>query len=182
LTKAVSGAPATVTAGKLVVPAGYPGQSIVGPQGEQGIQGPQGNPGVTVTTENQVFETNVGDDYALQVTYTALNFITSTAQLLLPTRGRYLLNAVIALKGETGVNLNDLAAIKIRNTSIGGEVGGSEQKISYLSDGQRAQIVISTIYETDANNQTVTLYGQCTTSDVVTVIGNHTVFNYVRLS
>jgi hypothetical protein len=182
LTKEVSGVSGTIPAGRLVIPAGYPGQSVTGPQGPIGLQGPKGDPGETFTVENGVYETNVGNDYALQVTYTALNFTTSTAQLLLPTRGRYLLNAVIQIEGETGVNLNDLVAIKIRNTSIGGEVGGSEQKLSYLSDGQRAQIVISTIYQTDADNQTVTLFGQCTTSDVVSVIGNHTVFNYARLS
>ncbi len=182
LTKAVSGASGTITAGKLVVPAGYPGASVTGPTGPQGSQGVQGDPGESFTETNSQYDTSVGVDYALQNTPTAVAFTTSSPALLLPAIGTYLITAVVALEGETSVAANDIVSLKLYNTSIAANVTGSEQKVSNVVDGQLFQVVINVIYSTDAASQTVALYGDCTTSDRVTVLADRTVLTYVRLA
>ena len=182
LTKAVSGASGTITAGKLVIPAGYPGASITGPTGAQGPVGATGSPGESFTEENSQYNTDVGVDYALQITSTPVAFTTSSPQLLLPTIGTYLITAIVALEGETLVAANDDVTLKLFNTSIAGEVPGSVQTISNLVDAQKTQVVITVLYSTDAASQTVALYGSCTTSDVVSVIADRTTLTYVRVS
>lgn len=181
MTKAVSGAPASITAGKLVIPSGYPGASIQGPTGPQGTQGPQGLPGASFTEQNGQYNTSVGVDYALQAVSTAVAFTTSSPQLLLPVVGTYLITATVALEGETGVLANDVVALKLFNTSIAGEVAGSVKSVSNLLDAQKSQVVINVLYSTDAASQTIALYGSCTTSDVVTVLAGETVLTYVRV-
>ncbi len=47
LVRALSGAPATITAGKLVVLSGFPGASVTGPAGPTGATGPTGAAGTT---------------------------------------------------------------------------------------------------------------------------------------
>ncbi len=182
LTKPVSGASGTITAGKLVVPAGYPGASIVGPTGLQGTQGEQGLPGESFTETNSQYDTSSGIDYALQAVSTAVAFTTSSPQLLLPAVGTYLITAVVAIEGEVSVATNDNVTFKLFNTSIAGEVIGSTQTVSHIFDGQKTQVVINVLYSTDAASQTVALYGSCTTSDVVTVVADRTVLTYVRLA
>lgn len=182
LTKAVTGASGTIAAGRLVVPSGYPGESISGPTGPQGPQGDQGDPGESFTATNGQFAVASGNDYALQATSTPISFTTSSPQLLLPTLGSYLITAVVSLEGETGVQLNDVTTLRLRNTSIAGEVAGSVQSVSNIVDGQKLQVVINVIYDTDANSQTVALYGDCTTSNMVSVIATRTVLTYVRLA
>lgn len=182
MTKALESVSGTVGAGKLVIPAGYPGASVVGPQGPQGPQGAQGIPGASFTEANSQYDTDSGVDYALQATSTPIAFTTSSPQLLLPDIGTYLITAVVALEGETGVALNDNVSLKLFNTSIAGEVAGSVQVVSNVVDAQKFQVVITVLYQTDGANQTVALYGDCTTSDVVSVIADRTVLNYVRVS
>lgn len=181
MTKAVSGAPATITAGKLVIPSGYPGASITGPTGPQGTQGSQGLPGESFTEQNGQYDTDVGVDYGLQAVSTAVAFTTSSPQLLLPAIGTYLITATVALEGEVGVLANDIVTLKLFNTSIAGEVTGSVKSVSNLLEDQKSQVVINVLYSTDAASQTVALYGSCTTSDVVTVLADQTVLTYVRV-
>lgn len=181
LTKPLSGVSGFISAGKLVIPAGYPGESIVGPAGPTGPQGPVGPAGESLTEANGQYRTDTGVDYALQAISTAVNFTTSSPSLLLPAAGRYLLTAIVSIEGETGVLANDIISLKLFNLTIAGDVLGSEQEISNLVDGQRTQVVLHAIYQADGANQTIALYGDCTTSDVVSVIADNTVFTYVRI-
>lgn len=182
LLKPLESVSGTVSAGKLVIPAGYPGASVIGPQGPQGSQGAQGTPGESFTEANSQYDTAVGVDYGLQAVSTPISFTTSSPQLLLPAVGTYLITAIVALEGETGIALNDDVSLKLFNTSIAGEITGSVQVVSNIVDAQKFQVTITVLYSTDAANQTVALYGNCTTSDVVTVIADRTVLNYVRVS
>lgn len=182
LTKPIESVSGTVGAGKLVIPAGYPGASVTGPQGPQGAQGAQGTPGESFTATNGQYDTDSGVDYALQATMTPVAFTTSSPQLLLPAIGTYLITAVVALEGDALIALNDDVTLKLFNTSIAGEVTGSVQVVSNIVDTQKFQVVITVLYSTDAASQTVALYGSCTTSNVVNVIADRTVLNYVRVS
>lgn len=182
LAKAVSSPPATVSAGKLVVPAGFPGESVTGPQGPQGPQGEQGTPGESFTETNSQYLATVGTDYALQVAYDAVDFVNSSPELLLPDEGTYLLTAVVELEGLTGVLDTDLVSLKLRNVDLSLDIAGSEKTISYLHDGQRVQVVISVQVETDDDNWTVSLFGKCTSADKVNVLALSTVYHYVRLA
>jgi hypothetical protein len=181
LTSPLSGVSGTIPAGRLVIPAGYPGASVTGPTGPQGTPGVQGDPGESFTETNGQYDTAVGVDYALQATSTAIAFTTSSPQVLLPAAGSYLITATVALEGETGVAANDIVTLNLFNTSIAALVPGSVQSVSNVVDTQRLQVVINVICNTDAAGQTVALYGDCTTSDVVTVIADRTVLTYVRL-
>jgi hypothetical protein len=181
LTKALDSVSGTISAGKLIIPAGYPGASVVGPTGPQGSTGAQGTPGESFTETNGQYDTSVGVDYALQATLTPVAFTTSSPQLLLPDIGTYLITAIVALEGDTAIALNDDVLLKLFNTSIAGEVAGSSQVVSNIVAAQKFQVVITVLYSTDAASQTVALYGSCTTSNVVNAIANRTVLSYVRL-
>lgn len=181
LTKAVTGATGTISAGKLVVPAGYPGASVTGPTGPTGATGPAGPAGESLTEQSDDFQVNSGTDWALQVVPTAVSFTTSSPQVTLPAAGVYLITAVVALEGETGVLANDEVTLKLYNTSIAADVPGSKQIISNLVDTQKTQVVLHALYQADAASQQIALYGDCTTADKVTVIATRTVITYVRV-
>lgn len=181
LTKAVTGATGTITAGKLVVPAGYPGASVTGPQGIQGPQGEQGEPGESLTEENGQFQVNSGTDYALQVTSTAVAFTTSTPSFVLPDAGTYLLSFTAELVGQAGVLDNDIATVKLFNTSIAADVPGSTQRKNFISDTEIVSVSWTGIYQTDGPSKTIALYGDCTTSDKVKVTAARTTMSYVRV-
>jgi hypothetical protein len=182
LAKAVATPPATVTAGKLVVPAGFPGNSVVGPQGLQGTQGVPGTSGASFTATNGQYIAGIGTNYQLDIVYTAVNFVNSSPALLLPNRGTYLVTAIVDIKGLAGVDPADVVAMKLHNTTNASDVQASEHSVSHLAQDQFGQIVISTGVITDGDNQTLALYGKCTTANKVSVIALNTVLNYVRLS
>lgn len=181
LTRALSSASGFIPAGKLVVPAGYPGQSVTGPVGPQGPQGVQGPAGESLTESNGQYRTDVGVDYALQAVSTAVDFTTSSPSVLLPEAGTYLLTATVAIEGETGILANDDVTLRLRDTSLGANVPGSEQTVSNVADGEKSQVVLNAIYTTDGANHTVALFGDCTTSDVLTVVAARTVLTFVQI-
>jgi hypothetical protein len=182
LQRALSGVSGTVGAGRLVVPSGFPGESIVGPTGPQGIAGPQGTPGVSYTAQNGQTNYPAGTNYALQVAYAAVNFVAGNPQVLLPALGTYKITCTVAFLAQAGVGLADVVAVKLYNVSNSADVAASEQSINRLVDTQRGQLVIEVIYTTDGINKTVALYGSCTTAGAVNLVAARTVINYVRLA
>lgn len=181
LTKAVTGATGTITAGKLVVPAGYPGASVQGIQGVQGPQGDKGDPGESLTEDNGQFQVNSGTDYALQVTSTAVSFTTSTPSFVLPEAGKYLLSYTLELVGQAGILDNDIATVKLFNTSIAADVPGSTHRKNFIAESEIVSVSWTGIYQTDGPSKTIALYGDCTTSDKVTVVAAKTTMTYVRV-
>lgn len=181
LTKALSGAPVTITAGKKVIPAGYPGQSGVGTVGPQGPVGATGATGPTPTTTNGFYFATLGTDDVLANVPTAVTFVNSSPQVLLPAVGTYLLTAVVDVKGLAGIALNDFVTASLFNTTIAGSVEGSAHKVSNLVTDQRTQIVINAIYSTAGANQTVALYADCTTAAAASVVALNTTLSYVRV-
>lgn len=181
LTKAVTGATGTITAGKLVVPAGYPGASVQGEQGPQGPQGEQGEAGESLTEDNGQFQVNSGTDYALQVTSTAVAFTTSTPSFVLPDAGTYLLSFTTELVGLTGILDNDIATVKLFNQSIAADVPGSAHRKNFISEAEIVSVSWTGLYQTDGPSKTIALYGDCTTSDKVSVVAARTTMTYVRV-
>jgi len=103
-----------LSAGKLVVPSGYPGNTVVGPTGAQGIQGPPGSAGTAyTTTSNQINEdsfSGIGSDFDIPGVMTEVDFVGGgsaevAVQLLSP--GKYLLSYSCLVKqaGGTGAPL-----------------------------------------------------------------------------
>jgi hypothetical protein len=182
MVKAVAGAPAVITAGKLVVPSGFPGASI---QGEQGIQGPPGatgSPGASFTATNGSFSVPSGTNYDTQVAYAAVDFTSSVPEVLLPAEGSYLITAVVGVIGLATVAATDKVTLKLRNTSgTPVDVTGSEKGISNIIVGEEKQVILNSIAETTAPNQTVALFGKATTSDKIAVVANATTLTFVRI-
>lgn len=181
LTKELSGASGAITAGKLVVPSGYPGQSVTGAKGDKGDQGDQGDPGESLTENNGLYYAPVGVDYALQVAYDAINFTNSSPQALLTEAGKYLVTVIIDVKGKGTVTPSDVVAIKLRNTSDSSDILGSEHSKSGIAVDQFEQIVINTIVETDGANQTIAVYGKCTTAGAVDAVAANSTLTFVRV-
>jgi len=88
LVRAVSGAPAVITAGKLVVPSGFPGASVTGPQGPQGSPGATGSPGQSFTATNGAFSVTSGTNYNTQIAYATVELTSSVPAVFLQGAGR----------------------------------------------------------------------------------------------
>lgn len=191
LSEAAPGAPAFINAGKLVVPSGFPGQSVVGPQGIQGTAGPQGVQGATgaqgasggTTTNNQFYFEDSGTNYELTATYAPVDFTASVATATLTDAGNYLVTVVADILGLAGVALTDVAELKLVNDTTATDVPGSEHFRSQIVNGERDQIVINARVTTLSDNEIITLYGQCDPSaGVVSVVSARTTITYVRIS
>jgi hypothetical protein len=182
LVKAVSGATGTITAGKLVVPSGFPGVSVVGPTGPQGATGPQGSPGVSHTATNGMYYAPVGTDYNLQIAYAAVDFVNSSARLLLPTAGTYQVTVSVDIIGLTGVATTDEVAFRLRNNETSLVVDGSEHKTSRIFEDQLRTVSFVVHTTTSDANQQITLQGKCTTVDKVAVVALRTTMTYVKLA
>lgn len=181
LVKSVSNPPVVVTAGKLVVPSGFPGASVQGPQGVQGPKGDDGDPAEAFTTNNDMFFVNSGTDYNIQVTYAAVTYTSSTPSVLLTAVGRYLVTAVCGVVGLATVALTDKVTFKLRNTTISGDFDGSEKGITNLAVDEEKQVVINVIVETDAVNQTLALFAKATTANKIASVANATTITFVRI-
>lgn len=172
----------TVVAGKLVVPSGFPGASVKGDRGFQGPKGDQGDPATNFSTTNGIFFANSGTNYNTQVAYAQVDFTSSVPSILLPAAGRYIVTAVIGVIGITSVALTDKVTFKLRNTDISGDVSGSEKGISALIVDEEKQVVINVLVDTTGANQTIAIFGKCTTADRIAAVANATTLTYVRLS
>lgn len=181
MVKELPGAPATITAGKIVSPAGFPGSSVAGPTGPQGAAGPQGSPGESHTATNDNYISLTGTDWNLPVVYIGVNFTTSFARVLLPSAGTYQLTASVDLEGLAGVATTDVVFLRFRNTATGIPVSGSEHRSSNIAVGELRTMTFIVNHEINDANQEISLQGQCTTADVVKVIALRTTLTYVKL-
>jgi hypothetical protein len=170
-----------IAAGKLVVPSGFPGASIQGPPGPQGTAGATGPAGSTFTTTNGFYFANVGTDFNLPLVYAQVDFVNSAPAILLPTAGFYMVTVIAGIQGQAGIATSDAATLKLRNLSLGVDIDGSEHLISNIAVNQFGQIVINARIQTDAANQTIALYGKCSTANKASVVALHTTFSYVKI-
>lgn len=183
LVQAVPGAPATVTAGKLVVVTGPPGAAVVGPQGPQGNAGPQGPAGEIVThTNGYYFDASGGTNFDLGASYQQVSFINSAPAFLLPAVGTYLVTAVVTVGGLGGVTPTDDCLFKLRNSTSATDVPGSEKAISNLIPNQISQVVLNAIVTTTGLNQSLVLMARASGGGIFTTVATETSMTYVRLA
>lgn len=180
-----------ISAGKLVVPSGFPGQGSQGDagpagaqgiQGNQGIQGPQGEPGVTTTSNNDSYYDAAGTDFSLPASFAPVDFTSSAPSFTLPEDGTYLITIVADVLGLGGVATSDVAQLKLINDTTALNVPGSEHQVSGLASGYRSQIVISQAVTTFSPNEVITLYGRCASAGVISVVALRTTMIYVQIS
>jgi hypothetical protein len=181
LVRSAEGASGTITAGKLVVPSGFPGASIVGPQGPPGSTGQQGPPGPSFTTTNGFYFTLVGTDFPLPLVSAPVDFVSSAPAFVFPSPGLYLLTAVISIEGAPGVIASDTANFKFRNQSLSVDIQGTDVTVSNIANGQLSQVSITCRVQTDNVNQTVALFGSCSTDSKIVAKALQTRLTYVRL-
>lgn len=181
LVKEVTGASGSIVAGKLVIEAGFPGVSVTGATGPQGSTGPQGPAGASLTEDNAFYFATVGVDFNLPLSYAAVNYTNSSPVVLLPSAGLYKITAVVGLIGLASVAVTDTVTVKLRNTSNSSDVAGSEVEINDFVVGSVKQLVIDVFATTDGANQTVALFGKCSTADRVAGRALRTTITAIRI-
>jgi hypothetical protein len=187
LVQALSSAPATIAAGKLVIESGIPG--VQGPKGDsiKGDKGDKGDPGTSFTTENGVYTATAGTNYTLGGPPGAtVDFGTSIPQFLAVEAGRYLVTVTaMILADATLMTLADFCSLKLRNDNTAADVVGSQQTISgweTATANQYRQIVLNSIVETLNPNETITLYGECSVAGRAFVMWQGTTLTHVRIA
>jgi hypothetical protein len=89
---------------------------------------------------------------------------------------------VATVLGLAGVATTDIVKLKLRNLTDSSDVPGSEMKISNLVVDELGQVIISVGATTSSINNTVVLYGECTTANKVSVVALNTTVAFVRLA
>lgn len=182
LIQAAAGAPAVITAGKLVTATGPQGTGPQGTQGPQGDAGPQGTPGQSFTATNGQFHTTTGTDYPTQIIYTVVIFGGSNvAEVTLPVQGKYALTAVVEFLGKPGIILSDTLSLKLQDTVLG-DVEGSEQTQNNVVSGEVGSITLHALFETDSSNHQVRLNARSTTDAVFDLVADRTIITFVRIA
>jgi hypothetical protein len=185
LSRPLSGVTGQVTAGKLVTPSGYPGESVTGATGPQGPKGDTGTAGTAWTETNTQTAYPLGTDYNTQVAYQIVDLVSGTVAVLLPDRGTYLLNCTVGVTARAAPNdpaLADVLTVKLRDTSNNADVPMTElEKNNYVAS-QVDQIQISVFYTTDGPTKTVALFAKCSSADKIQIDPTRTVINAVRIA
>lgn len=182
LVKELSGAPATITAGKLVVPSGFPGVSVTGPPGPQGSQGAQGGPGVSHTAINGMYYAEVGTNDNLGIAYADIDFVNSSARLLLHGQGTFQITVTVDFIGLAGIVVTDEVFFRLQNNDTLVNLPGSEHATSAIAVDELRTMSFTINTVTTGENQQVSLQGKCTTVDKVAVVALRTTMTYVKLS
>lgn len=182
LFQALPGAPALIDAGKLVVLSGVPGASVTGEQGPQGIPGPAGSNATSFSVDNGEYFAPVGVDHNLPIAYAAVDFTNSSPVVTLPNTGTYRVTATADLLGLPTVLTTDRAFLKLRNTTLGADINGSEHAVSNFVDTARSSITLIARVITTAPNQMVALFGKADTADKIAVVALNTNMTFERLA
>lgn len=173
----------TITAGKLVVPSGFPGASIQGPPGPQGPKGDQGAPGSSVTTTNGFYFANVGTDYPVPLTYAPVDFVNSQPQVLLPAAGKYKISANVTADVVGNLGSAAIAKFKLYNLTNASDVAGSERIVRGANVIHQSKFVsIDVIVQTDGPSQTVSLFAEANNLLFVNVLALNTTITFVRIA
>lgn len=159
LVEPLSGAPATITAGKLMVPCGNPGDSIVGPQGPAGPQGPPGTPGVSYTANNEFYYETIGTDYYIPIApWNMVTFVASIPQVTVG-EGTWLITANVEIKADASMTSTDGIRIKLRDISLGIDLPGATREVQGLTQDSIVNVSI-TVRVPFITTTTVSLYAE----------------------
>jgi hypothetical protein len=145
LIEPLGSAPATITAGKLVVPAGPPGQSISGTPGPPGPVGPQDAPGSSYTAENEFYYADAGTDYHIQVSPAQVTFV-SSAPIVTLSAGTWLITATIEVLPDPSLVINDVVNLRLRDMNTLGDIPGSGRRMSGMNVNSVGNVTICVRY------------------------------------
>lgn len=171
----------TITAGKIVVPCGYPGASVTGATGPTGPAGPQGATGETPTADNGSYHNAGGTDYTVTASSAVVNFTTSEAEVTLPVAGKYLVTAQVGIYGLTDCAVENYCILKLYNATTAGDVTGGSMLIDNLVVDRHGNATISVIVTTSQANETISLYAQGSVATRFKVDATYTTLCYVRI-
>jgi hypothetical protein len=183
LVQAIGGAPSSIAAGKLVVQTGPPGAGIKGDKGAQGDIGPQGPPGANPTSDNGQSANTAGMDYSLPASYGEVDFSSYKPNFLAPHAGTYLVTVMAEVFANPGVNVGDKLNLKLVNKNTATDIAGSI--IGYggnFVSGMVGPLTITALVSTSSDNQTISLYGQCTNAGQLLVLASFTTITWVRVA
>jgi hypothetical protein len=156
LIEPLGSAPATITAGKLVVPSGPPGQSIVGLQGPAGAPGPQGSPGSSYTAENEFYYADAGTDFHVQALPQQVIFVSSTPEVTLSS-GTWLITATIEVLPDPSVAISDVVNLRLRDLNTVGDLPGSGRRVSGMNANRIENVTICIRYSPLVSGTTIGL-------------------------
>lgn len=183
---------AWVSAGKIIVPSGYPGATITGPTGPTGATGAVGPAGVAWTpTNGQWTEADVGGggDYSITGTLTVVDFIGGSAAevaVQLPTHGVYLITCSVILRKDDDSPLTNDVELELRDETHASTLAGSTRQATLTRNASdvgcwELPVNISVLFA--AHEPTyVKLRAKAGTAADVVIDHEHVCINYVRLS
>lgn len=160
LLEPLGSAPAVITAGKLVVPSGNSGLSVVGPVGPPGPTGPQGTPGESFTAENQFYFADVGSTYNIPLApYNQVTFVTSQPQVTIG-EGTWLIMADIEIRPNVTILSTDKIRVKLRDTSLGADVPGTIRETGGMTVDRIENLSIKVRFTTIIGSTTIALFAE----------------------
>lgn len=183
LLKALDTAPATIPAGKLIVPSGYPGASVTGPAGPQGAVGPQGPAGANPTSSNgSVYFPGVGSNFTILAgTWALIDATNYTYAFSAPSAGTYLITAHLGIVNDNATT-GAIVEIRLHNSTNNSDVGGSYMKINNFANAEAKAVAISSIVQIDTAGQQIELQAVTDSAGDFTVIPQRTTLNWVRIA
>ena len=199
LSKALTGAPASIIAGRLIIPSGYPGRDGIpgangatGPQGAsvKGDKGDKGDTGATGpvgpaggTAENGFYYEESGTNYdGLTTAYSDVDFTNSLAQVTLGDAGVYLITAVVG--SVSIITSPNILSARFNNATTATEIPGVGQIAGFsVSTNIRRQVIVQAITTTSAFGDVIRLQAKLSsTTSSIRIDSATTTITYVRLA
>lgn len=184
LLEGLSGAPSTITAGKIVVMTGPKGQTgATGATGPQGVQGDKGDAGDEYTPTHNYFRCS-GSDHNLTLGDALVAFGGTEPEVTLPIIGDYLVEFLVGVEiDSTAATLPpETIVLKVWNATAGAFIADAQETVQAFEPDERGQILVSFIATTLAANTTLQLYANISVAGKGVVEPDRTSVKYVRLS
>lgn len=189
-----------ISSGKLVVPSGQPGETIVGPKGDTGFQGPpgpvgaQGATGATGATgpagNNLLANNNSitgfgGSDFVIPQNlgnYDLISFGFNQLQFTATAVGTYVVIATFDVKNIAGGD-GSIAICKIQNTTLSADVTGAATFCGPMVDQTEQSVALMGLVHTTAINQVIgVLATNGRNANETSVIANRSTLVYYQIA
>lgn len=185
LLQALPGAPATITAGKVVNMTGPQGATgATGAAGATGPIGPQGPAGDEYTPDHDFFVCT-GADHSLTLALAEVQFGGTEPQVTLAQTGAdYLVEVIVGVEMDATAAATPGEEITVRlwDATAGAYIAAADQTVQCFDPSQRGQIVMRAIVTTANPNTTLQLYASISVAGKGVIEPDRTSLSYVRLS
>lgn len=185
LLQALPSAPATITAGKVVVMTGPQGATgATGAVGATGPVGPQGPAGDEYTPDNNFFVCT-GADHSLTLALAEVQFGGTEPQVTLAQNGgKYLVEVIVGVEmdGTAAASPGESITVRLWDATAAAYIADADQTVQCFDPSQRGQIVMRAIVTTANPNTTLQLYASISVAGKGVIEPDRTSLSYVRLS